>query len=151
MAKFPDYHPVGFYFNVTFTGVGEKDVDSRFQSVAGLNAEIQTETFREGGQNQFEHILPVRAKYSDLVLKRGLIKDSKLIEWATKTFETLIVEPKDLTINLLNESGSPLMTWNVVHAWPKKWSVSDLNAEKGELAIETLELHYYYFTVQAGS
>jgi phage tail-like protein len=35
----------------------------------------------------------------------------------------------------------------VVHAWPKKWSLSDLDAEQSGIAIETLELHYRTFSI----
>jgi phage tail-like protein len=51
---------------------------------------------------------------------------------------------------MLNEEGDPLFTWNIVHAWPKKWSVSDLNAESSAVAIESLELHYRYFRISKG-
>jgi phage tail-like protein len=40
------------------------------------------------------------------------------------------------------------MTWNVVHAYPIKWSVSEFNAEKSQLAIESIELAYNYFNIQ---
>ena len=62
-------------------------------------------------------------------------------------FTSLIIKPVDLTVSLLNEVHEPLMTWNVKHAWPKKWSHSDLNAEQNALAIETFELQYQYFTL----
>jgi phage tail-like protein len=49
---------------------------------------------------------------------------------------------------LLNEAHQPVMTWEVIHAWPKKWSLSDLNAEQNALAIETFELQYQYFNIK---
>lgn len=145
MAEF--YPPVSFYYQVSFNGIGGKSIDTRFQSVSGLAAEVQTETYKEGGENRFEHILPVRSSYTDLTLKRGLAKDSDLIRWFTDTFDTMQVEPVTLDIILLNEEGDPLVSWNVVHAWPKKWSVSDFDAETSAIAIETLELHYRTFSI----
>lgn len=144
------YLPVSFYFKVEFTDLGGKDADNRFQSVAGLSVDLQTESFKEGGENRFEHTLPVRANYQNLTLKRGLVKDSELITWCTDAFENLLIRPVDLTISLLNPKGEPLMTWSVKKAWPKKWSVSDLNAEQGGIAIETIELEYQYFTLITG-
>lgn len=155
-----EYPPVSFYFRVSFFdeepngaqgGVFGATYDTRFQSVAGLSAEIQMESYREGGENRYEHQLPGRTKYADLVLKRGLIKDSALIKWCTDAFEQMIIQPKTLDIDLLNEKGETMLKWKVVHAWPKKWSVSDLNAEKSELAIESLELTYRYYTLTIGS
>lgn len=143
-----NYPPVGFHFRVVFTGIGKSDIDSRFQSVSGLNMELDTESKKEGGENRYEHVMPVRAKYPILVLKRGLVKDSDLLtKWCSDAFQSLIINPVDLTISLLNEAHEPLMTWNVKHAWPKKWSHSDLNAEQTALAIETFELQYQYFTL----
>jgi len=145
MAEF--YPPVSFHYQVFFNGISGKTIDTRFQSVSGLTAEIKTETYKEGGENRFEHILPVRADYTNIVLKRGLATDSDLIRWFTDTFESMQVEPVSMNILLLNEVHEPLVSWNVVHAWPKKWSVSDFNAEQSEIAIETLELHYRTFSI----
>ena len=47
---------------------------------------------------------------------------------------------------LMNEKSEPLRTWNVAHAVPKKWTVSDLNANENSIVVETLELTYQYFT-----
>lgn len=140
-----DYPHVSFHFSVSFNGIGRSVIDSQFQSVSGLSVEMQTETVAEGGENRFEHSLPVRSKYNDLVLKRGLFTDSELIYWCFEAFESTIIKPVSLNISMLNEDGNPLFTWHVVHAWPKKWSVSDFNAEQNALAIETFELNYRYF------
>ena len=142
------YPPVGFHFQVVFTGIGKSDIDTRFQSVSGLSVELETELRKEGGENRYEHVLPVRAKYPVLVLKRGLVKDSELLtKWCNDAFQSLIIQPVDLIISLLNEAHKPLMNWSVHHAWPRKWSHSDLNAEQNALAIETFELQYNYFTL----
>ena len=146
MAKL--YPPAGFHFKVVFSGIGDNDIDSRFQSVSGLGVELQTESVTEGGENRYEHVLPVRTQSSTLVLKRGLVKDSKLLtQWCNEAFQSLNIQPVDMTISLLNENHEPLMTWNIKHAWPRKWSHSDLDAEQSALAIETFELQYHYFTL----
>ncbi|TSE10404.1 MULTISPECIES: phage tail protein [Aquimarina] len=142
------YPPVGFHFKVEFQDLDKEDIDVRFQAVNGLTVDMQTQSVKEGGEHRFEHVLPIRTKYTNLTLKRGLTKNSKLIEWCTDTFQTLLIYPKDVLVYLLNEEHEPLMTWNIVQAWPKKWSVSDFNAEKGGLVIETLELEYQYFTIE---
>ncbi len=140
------YPPVGFHFKVEFVGIGN-DNDVRFQSVSGLNIEFDTEAFKEGGENRFEHTLPVRTKYPDLSLKRGMLTDSKVIDWCLNTFQNRVFKPVHINIILLNEEHQPLKTWNVYNAWPKKWSVSDLNAQDNSIVIETLDISYNYFTV----
>jgi phage tail-like protein len=141
------YPPVSFHYVVSFNGIGDKTIDTQFQSVSGLSAEMETEAVKEGGENRFTHQLPVRASYTDLVLKRGLAKDSNLIDWFRDTLENLIIQPVTVDISLLNEEHEPLVSWNIVHAWPKKWSLSDLDAEQNAIAIETLELHYRTFSI----
>jgi phage tail-like protein len=141
-----DYPPVGFHFRVEFPDVSSADADTRFQSVSGLSATIETETVKEGGENRFSHVLPLRGQYSDLVLKRGVVADSDVIRWFRDAIESLAIEPTTVLVHLLNTEHEPLMTWNVKHAWPTKWSISDFNAESSGLAVETLELQYLYFT-----
>lgn len=141
------YPPRSFHFKVSFLDVGDSIKDIGFQSVAGLNASMDTETYREGGENRFVHHLPVKATYADLTLKRGVLLDSDLIKWCTDVFENMIIKPSDLVISLLNDNHEPLMSWSVKHAWPKKWAVSDLNAEASELLIESIDLTYHYYTV----
>lgn len=136
--------PVGFHFSLHF-GISDHDNDIRFQSVSGLSVEYETETFTEGGENRFIHELPVRTQYNTLVLKRGLLVDSKVLEWCLEAFENRNFQPTDLQIILLNEKHQALKTWSVVRAWPKKWSISDFNAEENSLVIESLELSYRYF------
>jgi hypothetical protein len=124
------YPPVGFHFKVEFIGQGSL-ADTRFTEVGGLAVEMGSEEVAEGGENRFVQKYPTRAKYPELVLKRGLLKDSDVWAW----------------INLLNESHEPLMTWHVIGAWPTKWAVGDLNASSNAYAVESMQLAYQYFTV----
>ncbi len=141
------YPPWGFYYRVDFS-ISRNSNDVRFQTVSGLSVEYDMEEYREGGENRFVHRLPVRTKYADLVLKRGMLTDSEVIEWFLKAFRDREFEPADLNIVLMNEQGEPLRTWKVAAAIPKKWVVSDLNSGENSVVIETLELTYRYFTVQ---
>jgi phage tail-like protein len=138
------YPPPGFHFKVEFSRFSG---EFQFQSVSGLSVEMETEQITEGGQNNFRHTVPVRSKYPNLVLKRGLVVDSDLVGWCRKALENFEFEPTDLVVKLLNEEHQPLLTWNIVHAFPVKWALTDLNAEENKLAIETLELSYNYFNV----
>jgi phage tail-like protein len=139
------YPPLGFHFKVEFANqIGEYE----FQSVSGLNVELETEQVAEGGENRFKYKLPVSTRYPNLVLKRGIRVDSALTKWCREALEDFDIKPTNITISLLNENHEPLMTWNVVHAYPIKWSVSEFNAEKSQLAIESIELAYNYFNIQ---
>ncbi|MDD4190518.1 MAG: phage tail protein [Mangrovibacterium sp.] len=141
------YPPVGFHFRVEFVGIGN-DNDTRFQSVSGLNVEYDTEAYKEGGENRFEHKLPLRTKYPDLSLKRGMLTNSEVINWVLDALQNRTFKPAQINVTLLNEEHQPLKTWNIHQAWPKKWSVSDFNGQENAIVIETLDLSYNFFTVK---
>lgn len=140
------YPPWGFYYRVEF-GVSKNKNDVRFQSVSGLSVEYDMEEFKEGGENRFTHKLPVRTKYADLVLRRGMLTDSEVIKWFLRAFRDRDFQPSDINVTLMNEQSEPLRVWKVVHAIPKKWQASDLNANESSVVIETLELSYRYFSM----
>lgn len=145
-----NYHPpVGFHFRVEF-GLGSNELDVNFQSVTGLEASLDVETIKEGGENRYQHGLPGRATYSTLTLKRGMVynEQSDITKWCVKAFKNNQVTPINLTVSLLGDDHSPRVVWKVIHAWPKSWKFNELNAEKGEVFLETLELQYNRFEVQ---
>lgn len=113
--------------------------------MSGLQAELALEELVEGGENRFSHRLPNRAKYGNLVLKRGLLKDSGLIQWIRNAIDNLEIKPTNVTISLLNQDKEPLASWNVVNAYPVKWSVSEFKAQENGFVTETLELAFQYF------
>jgi phage tail-like protein len=147
------YPPVSFYFNVEFQGLpnSSPNLDARFQDVTGLTATVGTADIMEGGENRFTHKVPTRVSYDKLTLKRGLVKDSALLKWASDSISQFQFSPITLYIHLLNEAGAsaPLLTWEVVNAYPTKLSMSNFNSEQNGIAIETLELNYEYFNIKS--
>ena len=139
--------PVGFHFKVEFDVPDATERDVRFRDVSGLTMELEEQTYNEGGENRFSHKFPVRGRYPDLVLKRGLLIDSGLRNWVLDAVQHLVIQPVTIWVTLLDESHAPLQTYTVVGAWPKKWVISDFSAETSEIVIETLELAYQYFRV----
>ena len=55
--------PSGFHFAVIFELFPQAPSDFRFQEVTGLNITVETEEFKEGGQNRFTHKVPKRTSY----------------------------------------------------------------------------------------
>ncbi|NLE61582.1 MAG: phage tail protein [Planctomycetes bacterium] len=143
------YPPVGFHFRVEFDIRGAGDTEIRFRDVSGLAMELEEETYNEGGENRFIRKFPVRARYPDLVLKRGLLTNSKVSEWCRAAIQDLDIHPVTVWVTVLNDNHEPLQTFTFVNAWPKKWSLSDLNAEASEIVIESLELAYQYYRIDS--
>lgn len=150
------YPPSSFHFKVEFTGVDGANTDSeqRFQEVSGLSVEVETVPLREGGENKFEYKLPRIAKYPNLVLKRGLLANTALLKWFKSamnayffavTIPLIDFKPSDILITLLDESDQPVAIWNIVQAYPLKWSVTDLKATENAVMIESIELAYQYY------
>lgn len=147
-SRNPDnfYQTVNFHFKVEFVREAQA-LDVSFQSVSGLDATLETETVKEGGENRFEHVVPVRRRYGPLILKRGLLTptESGLTKWFKEAFDNEKVVPiPTVHIKLLNEEHQPLMQWTINNVWPRSWKIGELNAERGEVLIETLELNYNY-------
>jgi len=140
------YPPVGFHFKVDIPGIGAGDKDMRFQEVTGLTAEIGVEELTVGGENRFTYRLPTRAKYANVVLKRGMLRDSGLIKWFRNAIENFEFEPVDISVHLLNEKHEVLNSWEFRQAYPVKWVISDFKALENSLVVETIELSYQFFT-----
>ena len=135
----------GFHFMVMFDLSPSLPIDFRFQEVSGLSATITPESIVEGGENRFTHHLPKRPEYTNLVLKRGLFTHSRITNWCRDAIENFEFSPVDVYVSLLNSDHLPVANWQVIGAYPVKWSVSNFNAEENSLAIETIELTYQYF------
>lgn len=144
-----NYPITGFHFRVDFHDLpyaGSEDV--KFQSVEGLEVETEQETYREGGENRFVHVLPGKKNYSPVILKRGILtpNNSGVTRWLLETFENSRIKPLNrIQIILLNENHEPLLNWNLVHVWPLSWKAAKLDAQRGEILIETIELNYNRF------
>lgn len=138
--------PVGFHFRVDVIGLSQGD-DLRFTEVGGLAVDMASEEVPEGGENRFVQKYPTRAKYPELVLKRGLLKSSRVWDWLRDCVVDLAITPRALDVVLLDEAHQPLLTWHVAGAWPTRWAVGDLNASSNAFAVETLQFAYQYFTV----
>jgi phage tail-like protein len=90
-------------------------------------------------------------KYSNITLKRGtMAADSDFFKWINEldpyTHES---KRREITISLLNEGHTPIMTWTAKNAFPVKYQASDLKADGNEVAIETLEIAHEGLTVLA--
>ena len=133
-----------FHFTVQWGGtrVG-------FSEVTGLTQENQAIEYRDGSFPEYSSIkMPGLRKFSNVTLKRGVIKgDNELFDWLS-TVKLNTVERRDLVVSLLNEEHSPVMVWKVLNAFPVKVEGPQLKASGNEVAIETIELAHEGLEVQ---
>jgi phage tail-like protein len=134
-----------FYFTVK---LGSQDSTVSFQEVSGLEAETQIIEYRQSNSKQFSTIkMPGIAKYGNVILKKGIfIKDNNFFKWYD-AIKMNTIKRETVTIQLLDESGNPTMTWTLTNAWPTKISSPDLKSDGNEVAVETLELAHEGLTI----
>lgn len=129
-----------FYFTVDMgsdSGIGEVP----FQEVSGMELESEIIEYRAGNDKRFTMAkMPGMVKSGNVTMKKGMFKDDLAFwEWYEKIKMNTIARTT-VTINLLDETGAPLMTWTLANAWPTKITVTDLKADGNEVAVETIEI-----------
>jgi phage tail-like protein len=124
-----------FYFKVSISNVG----DISCSEVSGLETEYEEITYRAGDSPVFTKLkMPGLRKSGDLTIKKGIFKDDKALwDWVNKV-KLNTIQREVVTVSLLDESGTPVKTWEAVNAWPKKLTVEDFKADGNTTAFETL-------------
>lgn len=128
-------YPIPTYRFVVSVG---KDQMS-FSSVSGLDQSVQLVKYKDGTGNLYQ--MPGQVEPLTITLKRGVMpKQSQLYDWINAIAFNR-VDKRDVLISLTNETGSEvLVTWNVMNAFPTKWSGPSLDATSNEVAFEELTL-----------
>ena len=110
-----------------------------FKNVSGLRYETEVVPVRAGGINNTTYQLVGATKWSNIVLKQGFTKSSKLITWRQEWLNGPYNRYGG-TITQLDTALKPQAIWTFVRGWPCKWDISEFDASKSELSIETLEI-----------
>jgi phage tail-like protein len=137
----------GYNFSVEIDGISA----AGFKSVSGLDATVATVTYREGtdvGLNS--RPLPGLVTYSNIVLSRGITLDRSLWDWHSGIVNGTLTR-KNVSVVLLDNTGTEKIRWNLANCWPTKWSGANLDASSDAIAIETLELAHEGIEVQKWS
>jgi phage tail-like protein len=133
----PQQYPLPvFHFTVQWGGtrIG-------FSEVSGLTQENQAIEYRDGSFPEYSSIkMPGLRKFSNVTLKRGIVKaDNEFFRWLS-TIQLNKVERRDVIVALLDESHAPVMVWKLQNAFPVKVEGPGLKASGNEVAIESIEL-----------
>lgn len=145
----PEWHiPVSFHFLVTI----QKTAIS-FSEVKGIDFAMDVQPLRSGGDSFTSYYLPKGKTYSDLILSRGILKKGDdFFTWCNETLSSPpkkdYIKLKNILVSLLDESNNPIKTWIFKQAYPVKWSLSDFNAMKNEVVIESIHFKYNSFFIQ---
>jgi|TARA_B110000908_G_C10180246_1_gene415316 phage tail-like protein len=139
-----NYPLPGFHFSVDLGGV-----IMNCSEVSGLDMELEEISYRDGAEQTFgtQKMSGLR-KGSDVEIKKGVFADDKdYYEWFNEVAMNTPVR-KDVTISLLDEEHTPVMTWKLINAWPKKISGPSLKSDGNDVAIESMTIVHEGITIE---
>ncbi len=140
----------------TGSASGAALADGAFQECSGLEVEMDVKEYLEGGRNDgvIKHV--GRAKYSNLVLKRGMFFDaggqvsSELWDWLQGVVEgRRPVARYDGVIEVMSTGDTVVATWTFERGLPARIRGPELNAKTGEIAIEELHIAHEGLRLEA--
>jgi phage tail-like protein len=110
---------------------------------------METYPYKEGGNNTLTHQLPGRSTQGNVTLKRGLGRrstqktgpwDNDLWKWYCDAIQGTIRRHTFSIILYDVRNGERVASWDVIDAYPVKWTGPTFKANESAIAIETLEL-----------
>lgn len=110
-----------------------------FSEASGFDASIDVMEYREGDMVQTPMKIPGLKKYGNITLKQGVADSMVMYEWMIAGVEGE-VERKTITITILDATETAAASWQVINAWPTKYTAPDFNATSSEIAIESIEI-----------
>ena len=116
-----------------------------FSEVSGLEVTMEPKAVREGGRNWGELQLPGRAKFSPVILKRGVTTVNDLWAWFDVVNRQANYDYR--LVGVIEVQGNPdppntrtVMKWTLLNALPIKFKGPDLSGTANQVAIEELHL-----------
>jgi phage tail-like protein len=102
---------------------------------------------REGGETNVERKSPGKTHYAAVVLERGVTHDPEFESWANLVFNksggsmSLKNFRKDITIELLNEAGVPVIAYRIFRCWVSEYvALPELDAGANAVAIQSITI-----------
>ena len=142
MAIFRDLPYGEQHFRVDL-GDGAEGPAAGFSEVVLPDISIDVIEYRNGNDKELGvRKLPGLARYDNVVLRRGIIGSLNLYDWINQVRNGDANARRTVTITLLSEDLTAVLTWKLLRAWPAKYSFGDLNAKGTDVAIEELVLAY---------
>ena len=143
MAILRDHPYEGSNYLVDLGFFDPDDIRSTFCRIELPDAIVDEVAYRSGNERtQDARKQPGLAKYSHLVLKRGLIGSTDLWEWWKQAREGQPDVDRNITITLLDEERSAVWSWRFRNAFPVNYRVTALDASSSDIVVEELTLTF---------
>ena len=118
--------------------------------VSALKRTTEVVKHRDGGDPSTSRKSPGRTEYEAVTLERGVTHDPEFERWANKVWDvgagsgaevSLADFRKDVIVELLNEAGQVVQSYQVFRAWVSEYqALPDLDANANAVAIQHLKL-----------
>ena len=127
----------GYRFKVEIGGM----MVAGFSEVTGFDATIDVVEYREGDAvDPTPRKMPGLVKYSNITLRRGVIDSVEFFTWIDEINKgQLTAERKVVTVQLCNDEDTVIAAWQLLRAWPCKYTGPELKGLSSDVAIETIE------------
>jgi phage tail-like protein len=149
------YPFVAFNFGVeiTFPGVSAALCGASFAECDGLEMTMEVNTIREGGNNGRQIRLSGPLAYGQLVLKRGMTRDTDLWDWFRDSYNDPSLRANAEVVMFAGEAGTFTENKRFVleGCVPVKLKAPALNAKDGLIAIEEMQIAYESLALKKGS
>lgn len=141
MAVQRDRPYTNFNFVVDVSGVGDL---GGFSEIVLPELSIDVIEYRAGGDPEMAvRKLPGLARYSNMVLKRGLAGALNLYQWIDDVRNGGPNASRTVTVQLQNEDRSHVVwTWKLIRAWPARYHFANLDARGKDVLVESIELAF---------
>ena len=116
----------------------EGETVGAFRGVSGLDSETEVIEYQDGTDKTLRK-RPGRLKYSNIVLKKGYLTETKLRVWWEEIQRGEFV-PKNGTIPIFDRAGDAVDQYNFYEGWPCKWKGFSLDESNPGPVIEEIEL-----------
>ena len=110
-----------------------------FSECSGLEMSLDVEDYKEGGRNGEILKFPIRVKWTNITLKKGIGASTALWDWHYG-FVTGQGRRRDGIIMLQNDLHIPNNIWYFRRGLPVKYTGPTLHASQNNVAIESIEI-----------
>lgn len=140
------------YKNFKFLVKWDGRVVAGVSKVGALKRTTEVVKHRDGGDGSSSRKSPGRTEYDAITLERGVTHDPEFEKWArlASSYGAKPLEGKemglkdfrkDIQIEVYNESGQPVIRYNVFRCWVSEYqALPDLDANANAIALEHIKI-----------
>ena len=141
------------YKNFKFRVVLDGRPVAGLSKMGALKKMTEAIEWREAGDASVVRKLPGRTKFEAISMEAGLTHDTTFEEWANMVNNldgsaamSLAKYRKDISIEVLNMQGTPVLRFKVVRAWVSEYQATpEMDASANAVAITSIKIEHEGF------